>query len=263
MAKFSGRLRNPPVVYALCQITFPTVGTLEEPRAEAVHAPLRSDYPYRIPQSTAEFTISPGGGPPTAVTHRSWLLHDRRKQSGYVLGSTTLVYRTAAYQDFEHFLAQTLRGVEHAVEVLKPAVIERVGLRYVDLIESTSGEPLERYLEPPLHGFQPRVEGFNARVSQQLIRGTTKQGELVFRFSRARHSTPLPADLMDASLANLRSPRADQESVFVDIDHFRENADLDPDPKALRQLILDLQDPMSTLFKDAVSEFAIKKWNTA
>jgi len=50
--------------------------------------------------------------------------------------------------------------------------------------------------------------------------------------------------------------------VIIDIDHFRDNADLDPDPRQVQQLIERLQGPMSALFKSAVTPFAIEQWNT-
>jgi hypothetical protein len=48
----------------------------------------------------------------------------------------------------------------------------------------------------------------------------------------------LPPDLFDASLAGMRTPNSDRESVIIDIDHFRDNADLDPDPSQVQQLIV-------------------------
>lgn len=262
MAKFSGRLRKAPIVYALCQVKFPTVGPIDESRAEAMHGPLRSDYPYRVPQDTTEISINMGSGMPTPVVRRSWLLLDRRKSSGFSLDSTSLVYRTSSYTDFEHFVAETMRGVDGMLESLKPAVIERIGLRFVDLIEGQEVGDLKKLIEPPLYGFTPQVEGFEQQATQQFVRGRTPEGLLLLRYSRAKHSAALPADLADVSLAAMRTPRNDQESVIIDIDHFRDNADLDPDSAQIRRLIEALQGPMSTLFKDAVTQFAIEQWNT-
>ena len=145
--------------------------------------------------------------------------------------------------------------------MLKPALIERVGLRFVDLIESTAEAELERYLEPQLHGYKPQLEGFKAQVNQQFIAGKTAQGDLHFRYSRAQHSAALPIDLLDPTLGAMRIPRDKQDSVIIDIDHFKDNADLDPDQTVLERLIRDLQGPMSTVFKDAVTSFACEQWN--
>ena len=262
LAKFSGRLAKAPIVYALCQVKFPIVGSIDESLAEAVHRSLRADYPYLVPQNIAEFSMLPAGATPASVIRRAWILFDRRKSSGYILDSTTLVYRTTVYRDFEHFVEQAMRGVRCVIDILKPAVIERVGLRFVDLIEGTASADLEKYIEFPLHGFKPNVEGFTPQVTQQLIRGKTKQGELVFRYSRARHAGTLPMELADPLLTTIRAPRTDKDTVLIDIDHYRDNADLDPNLDIVRELVLDLQGPMSTLFKDAVTSFAIDQWNT-
>lgn len=262
MAKFSGRLRKAPIIYTLCQVKFPTVGTIDEARAEAMHGPLRSDYPYRIPQETTEITVAMGPDMPTPVVRRGWQLLDRRKISGFSLDSTSLIYRTASYTDFEHFVAETMRGVKGMLESLKPAVIERIGLRFVDLIEGQEDGDLNKFIEAPLFGFTPKVEGFEPQATQQFVRGKTPEGLLLLRYSRAKHAAALPADLADVALAEMRAPRNDRESVIIDIDHFRDNADLDPDPAQIQRVIEKLQGPMSTLFKDAVTQFAIEQWNT-
>lgn len=259
MAKFNGPLSNPPIVYGLCQIQFATVGSVEA-GIQAIHEPLRGDYPHRSPEDVSELQLSQHGVTAAPIQYRRWSMIDRPKTSGFILSPTALIYHTTAYRTFEYFLGQTLRGLRGVVEHLRPAVIDRIGLRFVDLIEAEAGT-IDRYIERPLHGFEPNVEGFELQVQQQVIRGRTRQGELVFRISRARHSAPLPADLLPVSL-KLREPAKDEESIFIDIDHFRANADADPDPEVLGKLILDLQGPMSTLFKDAVTEHAIKVWNT-
>ena len=262
MAKFSGRLLNAPIIYALCQVKFPTVGPIDEARAEAMHTALRSDYPYRFPQDTTEFSVAVGPSLPSPTVRRSWILQDRRKASGFILDSTSLVYRTTVYADFAHFVAQTMRGVRGMLESLKPAVFERVGLRFVDLIEEQGAEDLHKFIESPLYGFTPQVEGFVPQATQQFVRGQTPEGTLLLRYSRAKHGAALPPDLFDASLTGIRTPNSDRESVIIDIDHFRDNADLDPDPTQVQQIIEKLQGPMSALFKNAVTPFAIKQWNT-
>jgi uncharacterized protein (TIGR04255 family) len=262
VAKFSGLLRRPPIIYALCQVKFPTIGPIDEVRAEAMHAAVRSDYPYRVPQDTTEFSVAMGASLPSPAIRRSWVLLDRRKASGFILDSTSLIYRTTAYADFAHFVGETMRGVRGMLESLEPAVIERIGLRFVDLIEGQDAEDLPKFIEPPLYGFTPQVEGFVPQATQQFVRGQTPEGVLLLRYSRAKHGAALPPDLFDASLAGMRTPNSDRESVIIDIDHFRDNADLDPDPSQVQQLIERLQGPMSALFKSAVTPFAIEQWNT-
>ena len=77
----------------------------------------------------------------------------------------------------------------------------------------------------------------------------------------AERAASVPADLLDPTLSGLRRPKNDQESAIIDIDHFKDNADMDPNAAALEQFIRELQGPMSTLFKDAVTTFACEQWN--
>lgn len=258
MAKFSGRLKRPPIVLALSQFRFATVGSIDK-FVEAIHEPIRQTYPHRFPEDLQEVQLS-ASGEASIQKNRRWQILDRRKTSGYIVDSSMIVFRTTAYIDWDTFLRETMRGVSLLIDIARPAVIDRVGLRFVDLIKPTTALPLERQLETPLHGFRPKIDGFQPQVVQQLVRGKTPHGELMFRCSQARHGASLPADLLDPHIT-VEAPPKNEESVFIDIDHFKDNADADPDPAALQQLLMNLQDPMSHIFKDAVTQEAIELWN--
>lgn len=261
MAKYSGRLAHPPIVYAFCQIRFPTVGTIDESRAGAIHAPLRDRYPHRLSQSIVELPFVTQGPSSAPSLRQAWFLYDRHKVSGYILEPTTFAYRTTAYVDFEHFVAEAVRGLKCVLETLGPALIDRVGLRFIDLIEGTDTADLDRFLERPLQGYKPQIDGFKPQFNQQMVVGKTTVGDIVFRYSRAQHHVAVPPELMDPTLTGLKKPQPNAESVIIDIDHYKDNADLDPNANVLEKLIRDLQGPMSTLFKDAVTQFACEQWN--
>jgi uncharacterized protein (TIGR04255 family) len=163
--------------------------------------------------------------------------------------------------DFEHFVSEAVKGLKPTLEILRPTLIDRVGLRFIDLIEATDTAGLDSYIEAPLLGYKPQIDGFQAQLNQQMVMGKTTSGNIVFRYSRAQHPIAVPPELMDPTLAGLKKPQSSMESVIVDIDHFKDNADLDPNLEQLEKLIRDLQGPMSTLFKDAVTKFACDEWN--
>jgi uncharacterized protein (TIGR04255 family) len=261
VAKYSGRLANPPIVYAFCQIRFPPVGTIDETKANEIHASLREQYPHRLAQNIVEMPFVTGIGNPTPTLRQAWFLYDRPKSSGFVLEPTTFAYRTTAYVDFEHFVTEAVKGLKQTLEILRPTLIDRVGLRFIDLIEATDTAGLDSFIEGPLLGYKPQIDGFQAQLNQQMVMGKTTSGSIVFRYSRAQHPIAVPPELMDPTLTGLKKPRPSMESVIVDIDHFKDNADLDPNLELLEKLIRDLQGPMSTLFKDAVTKFACEEWN--
>jgi len=131
--------------------------------------------------------MSPGATPAPTL-RQAWFLYDRRKSSGYVIEPANFVYRTAAYVDFEHFVAETLRGLRRTIEVLEPALIDRVGLLEDFAQEGSSAASLDRLLEPPLLGYKPQIDGFKPQINQQIVAGKTTQGDILFRYSRANHT---------------------------------------------------------------------------
>jgi uncharacterized protein (TIGR04255 family) len=262
VAKYSGRLTHPPIVYALCSVRFPTVGAVDEEKAVRIHSELKSEFPSLDSHQVVEFpTIMQGESQGSAQLRQNWFIQDREKRSGFIVESRSIAYRTTSYLDFDHFVSTAKKGIDACMRILQPALIERVGLRFVDLIESTASSPLEKYLEPALHGYRPAVPGLQLVASQQYVIGKSKQGDLLFRLSRSRHLSALAPDLMDPTIAGLRVPDPTRESVIVDIDHFKDNAGLDPSIDQIEQYIRTLQEPMSQIFKDAVTQLGCDEWN--
>lgn len=260
MAQFEGRLDKAPVVYVLCQIRFSPVEMMGD-YVPNIQEMLRAQFPDFQREQIGGLTIAPNAQPMFVQNETRWRFETRDHRTGYILNTHQLVTHTTNYVDFDDFLEKILFGFRSIHETAKIAFIQRVGLRYVDLITASADESLEAYVHPQLMGFRPAVPGFAPDVSQQFLRTRSAAGgNLLVKVSRARHATELPADLLPTPLSIVRRPDPERDSIFLDWDHYIEQQNLDPDPRLLADTLRGLKAPISVIFKEAITDYAIRQW---
>jgi uncharacterized protein (TIGR04255 family) len=251
------------VVYVLCQIRFSPVEKMAD-YVPAIQEALRDHYPKFEREQIGGVSLSPNAQPVFVQQETRWRFETRDSSTGYILTTNQLITHTTKYVDSDDFRARIVSAFGTLHEIAKLGFIQRIGLRYIDLITAAADDKLEDYVDPALMGFCPRVPRLAPAVSQQLLRMYSKvgdaQGQLVGKFSRAQHRTELPFDLLPVPLAIRRRPPESAESIFLDWDHFIENVNLDPDAKLLDAIMRDLKAPIATIFKEAITEHAVKRW---
>ena len=258
MTESVGRLTSPPVVYVLGQIRFSTVLKMAE-YIPAIQEALRTDYPRYEHQQIGALDIATAAGPPTQTISSRWTFQHKDQHFGFILDQSSLLFHTNNYLDFPDFRDRLLDGAVKIHEIVNMPLIERVGLRYIDLITTQGGEALDKYVSPHLLGFSLPDLKLKSEVNQQVIGGKTRVGRLLVRFTRARHTTALPPDLVATALPMRRKPDSKTESAFLDIDHFTQtNIDFDVDN--LSRLTNRIQAPINKVFTAAVTDYALTQW---
>lgn len=261
MAEFTGRLSNAPLVYVLTQVRFSAVLKMGE-YVPAIQEHLRSDYPrYEQRQIEALELVPPApSAAPVTNTVSRWLFKDRDDVSGFILDESSLVFHTSRYASFSEFKARLLSGAAIVQEAARIPMIERVGLRYVDLITPDDGETLDQYVSPGLMGFSidtPDVKAYN--TNKQFVNVKTKVGQLMLRFTRGQLSSPLPPDLAALAPKMRRKPKKSNVSAILDTDHFSDKG-VNFNRDRLEKVVTDLHAPIAGIFKAAVTDYAVNKW---
>jgi uncharacterized protein (TIGR04255 family) len=263
MAQFEGRLENAPVVYVLCQIRFSPVEKMGD-YIPAIQEALRAQYPNFEPEQIGGVTLAPNAQPVFVQNQTRWRFETRDSFTGFMLSTNQLITHTTNYVDSDDFRERIVFGFRTIHEAARLGFIQRIGLRYIDLITASADDRLEDYIHPALVGFRPRVPGLTPDVSQQFLRTRSSigglSGTLLLKVSRALHAGELPADLLPTSLHLRRRPPSDQESIFLDWDHYVEQSNLDPDPQILTTTLRNLKAPIAAIFKEAITEHAVKRW---
>jgi uncharacterized protein (TIGR04255 family) len=264
MAIFSGPLRSPPVVYALCQIRFAPFPRWEE-TVRQIHESLSDRGLGRQDERVQAIAIDEGGGEPQVRAQQRVRFENREATFGYVLAADQLVTHQSSYTNFEDLCDNVRRGFQAVIQHANIPFITRIGLRYIDLITARPEENVDEYVQPQLQAFAPDLptatDGVPERHgSAQLIEWKYPRSRILFKVYRGNHTDPLPVDLKPVSLRFSRGPCKDRESLIFDIDHFVEELRMPPDWLLVGELIRQLQEPMSQIFKAALSEHAVRRY---
>jgi len=257
VAQFTGPLRNPPVVYVVCQIRFAPVPRPESV-SDRVHEAMHDEGFARQDVQMRGLKITPNAPPEFLENERRTRFDNREGTIGYILAPDQLIAHRTHYTSFDDFLANIMFGFRALLMATKPPFIQRIGLRYVDLITPTAEETVADYVVDRLLGFEPALTGVTRQTAQQFAQLVTAEGRMFVRASRGKHSEPLPADLLPMTLKPERSPDPQRESFILDIDHFAENLRLDPEPAEIERRIRELQAPMADIFRSAITDHAVR-----
>jgi uncharacterized protein (TIGR04255 family) len=259
VAEFSGRLSKAPVIYVLCQIRFAPVLKM------ATHVPdiqerLRATYESFAEEQTAALQLITGTDAPTLKIEPRWRFDRPDRGAGCILHNGSFTYHTTSYTTFSDFAPAALDAFRVVAANAGIQYVQRVGLRYIDLIEEVEGVPVDELTSSQLRGFSVALEGITGDITQYMLSGSTSIGQLVFRATHGHHQLLLPPDLLPLSLKLSRTPDQAAPSLFLDTDHF---AVRDTPPMGvgeLEDILLKLKQPISRVFRAAITNRAVQLW---
>jgi uncharacterized protein (TIGR04255 family) len=139
---------------------------------------------------------------------------------------------------------------------------ERIGLRYVDLIEPGVGEGRQDYLASHLLGYDATLVGVSESSFSFQFEGQTPYGRLV-----ARHYIPQIANMFPPDLAGISLNYAYREPPFpgrvslLDFDHasvYKGDFVVDE----ILATLENLHDGLDIFFRNSVTDYALKKWGS-
>jgi uncharacterized protein (TIGR04255 family) len=177
---------------------------------------------------------------------------------GIIVAQDAITLHTTRYSVFEEFLERflfTLRCVHSAVNI---GIVERVGLRYVDLIRDSGRMKINDFIQSGLQGLNPselRLAEFRRR--SELI-GRTSVGTLAVRFYE-QLGRAFPSDLGEVGLSTHVSVAHPEKVGLLDLDHaVNQNFEFNVD--GISELMWDLHDGLDITFRNAVTKDALSAW---
>ena len=133
-----------PLVLVLCQVRFSPVRQMEQyiPAIQDVFR--RNGFPIERAGKVQQVTFGPGDGAPVQVVEQQrWEYRNREETWSIIVMQDSVIQQTTAYTRFEAF-AEQLKLCVHTVlaesEQDRFGVVQRVGLRYVDVVRPRSGK---------------------------------------------------------------------------------------------------------------------------
>lgn len=255
------RLRYSPLVYVIGQVRISSVIAIEKYIPEIQEQLRHKGFPRFVKGQVQEIRFEIGETTPKVNVSERYEFQNKEGTSGIVLASDFVSLHTNKYEVYEKF-EETFRVALAIIhQVVSFSLVERIGLRYVDLIRLGADEKFSDYLQPGLLGLENGKLGVTKSLSRFEFVGTTEVGKLVIRYSQSDNGAFLPADLMPSPLRHEAEVPPGEVVSFLDLDHFLEQSQ-DFEVSSVLELLGRLHDNLDRAFRSAVTETALQKWGS-
>lgn len=252
------KLSNPPVVYVLAQVRFNALLSMEKYIPE-IQERCRKIYPKFRKGVVQNLEFDADGQPREVIKVHRWEFFNKEGTEGFILHNDSFVFHSSKYKDFESFIDMLVSMLSEVNEVIDVSLIERLGLRYIDVIAPDDGECINDYLNPGLSGLPYEELGVELSASHFDSVSKSSLGQLVIRTTKNYDAANIPQDLFPVSLKIENPAKQGTLSALLDSDHYCEKS-RDYDIDDIRKCFIQLQDLLSKAFWSSITEFAVNKW---
>jgi uncharacterized protein (TIGR04255 family) len=255
------KLHQDPLSLVLCQIKFSKVRKMPE-LIPQIHDLLRKEgFPEDVSSTVQQVIITPDGIPQITPRKQDEFRSKDNKWS-LVISEDMLVLVTTAYDRFEGFADRLKRSLEIVDQIagINQGLVNRIGLRYVDVINPKAGETYRDYLQPSLHGpTSPMFTDLNNWLHLESV-GRTTLGTMIVRITQNDQGFVLPPDITHKPMAYKMHIEPGSIITLVDSDHFVEGS-WDYNLESIMETVDELHEVINaTWFNDLVTSKALKTW---
>ena len=261
------QLENAPLVHVLVQVVFSPVWDIQERVTPFGRALQELDFPWVEPRQIHNVTVTDNAPPRVEIKER-WDFLNPDRTTAVSLMDSMLVLQTATYTSGEPFRRQLQDILQVLATVAEVGFVERIGLRYIDVVRVRPGERFSEYVKPGLLAFPWReAEGLGARafgIRTESLAHTAIGGVMGVRSSVLQPGQILPADLMPPILLYPAVPEAvaPLPALALDFDHYI-TFDQSPfafHPDQIVGVVRDLHAGHRAAFGAATTAHAIECW---
>ncbi|MDX7797972.1 TIGR04255 family protein [Aeromonas caviae] len=258
------KLSNAPIYYALAQAQFNHIGAMHRYVNEVQDQLRKNGYVLFETQQSTQLEMGPNVHEPQVNHTITWVITNRERTAGYVIGPSFITYHTTHYTTKDDFIPELIRGIEAVHSVVNLDHVDRLGIRYLDAVLPKVGESIEQYLVEGVCG--PKHNG-NKRfgISESVYNTDTgpmvSNGTLISRVYQTTSVLGIPGDLSEITLVPMERFKPDTpiKHAVIDTDHFVEGN------IPLRFDLLDMQlrnmhKISSDSFKNNVKKYALESW---
>ena len=259
-------LSKHPLVLVLAQVRFSPIRQMERYVAEIQEEFRRHEFPIERSEKVQEVTFGLTAKVPVQVAEQQrWEYRTRDEGWGTLVTENSVLLQTTAYGRFEEFAAKLERSVRTVLETTEHdrfGVIERIGLRYVDVVQPRPSEDFRFYLRPGFHGVADEVFQGSAQLHMQATGQTVvgdDRGVMLVRIIQNDQGILVPPDLVAAGPRPGRA-QAGELVTLIDMEHYMDGR-FEPDVDWLMEKAYRLHDHLVETFHDnVVTERAVEVW---
>ncbi|WP_250124937.1 TIGR04255 family protein [Chroococcidiopsis sp. CCMEE 29] len=177
-------LKSAPLVRVIAQVRFPPILSIGE-RSFVGHfqEAIREKYPILQPEQTHGLILGPQGLMQTEP-QVIWRFADTSGNWRVSLASDFISLETVAYSSRSDFLNR-LKNVLLALDIhIKPQIVERFGLRYIDRLVSQEMKDISKLVRPEIAGILATEVGKNVHqtINESLFNLPEGQEQIIARW---------------------------------------------------------------------------------
>jgi uncharacterized protein (TIGR04255 family) len=254
------KLPQSPLIYVVAQVNISAVVAIERYVPEIQEKLRKSGFPGYANMQVPELVFEAPGARPVISPLSRFEFLDKEERTAIVLTPKSIAVHTNHYSTFDEFHAIITMALETVHAAASLQLHERIGLRYVDLIELEPDEELKDYLDQRLLGYGAASLGVSGASFNFHFEGNTPYGRLVARHYPPQINNMLPPDLAGVSLNyNYRPAPSPGRASLLDFDHA---ADYKGDfvIEEILETLENLHDSLDIIFRESVTAGAQKKW---
>lgn len=253
-------LPHSPLIFVLAQVRIAAVLVISEKIPIIQEALRKQGFPrFRRRQTDV---VKPQVGPITQIERRDqWEFGDKDNTASVLVDAESIVLQASEYTVFESFMERLEVALNAVAAAAEPSVVERIGLRYVDLIVPRAGKALSDYVRPSLLcEANPHLGSRLAFLSESIAK-TGDHSKFLVRFVDGFGGFAFPPDLLPVSLHLRQDPnRGSSRFGMLDMDHFDETTS-DFSVESISDRFWGLHEVHSNVFKTSVTEAALAEWS--
>lgn len=261
-------LSQSPLALVLCQVRFSPIRQITRYIPEIQESFRQWDFPMERAGKVQQINFGPGGGAPQVIEQERWEYLTRDETWTVLVTQDNVVLQTTAYAKFENFaerLQNAVRTVLATTEHDRLGVIQRLGLRYINVIQPRDDQDFRAYLRPGFHGasdevFQTGTHRLHVESTGRTQVGDDVNGTMIVRVFQNNQGVSLPPDLIGGAPKSVGRAKPGELLTLIDMDHYIEGT-FDPNADWVVARAFEIHDHLiETFHEHVVTESAIKVW---
>jgi uncharacterized protein (TIGR04255 family) len=261
-------MKNAPLAAVVAEVRFAETLKIEE-RVPDLQEALEDKYPRleRFNIQTVEF----GDGDAKFSPERRWDFYSAGGFHAVSLTKTALALHATEYADFDNDFSKRLAHVLSIFGRIVPGrYVERIGLRYIDLVIPRPGEQPEAYLNSPISNLSAIWPSAQLQQSASIFAFSRENRTTRFRcILRQPSASPIPPDFalpinLKKSARTEACERQGPSQIGIAVLDFDSSCipNMTFDADLVHSQFSTLHDDSSELFKSVINDHARTEWNS-
>lgn len=215
------KLNKQPLLFVLAEFRFPVIMKMEGFIPE-LQDRFRAKLPYFEEELSQEVKLQPQGI--EVSSSKQWSFIDKERKHSIVINQSRIICISSDYDRFEGFSSFCLDSIKTLKEVANPAFVERVGLRYGDLITPIEGFPISDLVQSNLCNisYLSKIGELSHKLNEISLK--TSEGNMMIRSLYGKHNLSVLPDVSNLPI-KINFTETSSERLILDSDHVWESND--------------------------------------